>query len=149
MTLAQHLMELRRRLIVCVMALAITCTLAFVFYNQLLSFMQHPYCVAFPHSCKFYVTSPLDGISLRVKLAMFGGLILASPIVLWEFWRFVTPGLKANERKYAIPFILATVTLFLAGCALAYFSRCCSSRSSSRPSCPRRSCCAGGAPRSS
>jgi sec-independent protein translocase protein TatC len=122
MTLAQHLMELRRRLIVCVMALAITCTLAFVFYNQLLSFMQHPYCVAFPHSCKFYVTSPLDGISLRVKLAMFGGLILASPIVLWEFWRFITPGLKANERRYAIPFILSTVTLFLAGCALAYFS---------------------------
>ena len=73
-------------------------------------------------TARFYVQAPLDGLSLRVKLATFGGLILASPIVLWEFWRFITPGLKPNEKRYAIPFIISTITLFLAGCALAYFS---------------------------
>jgi sec-independent protein translocase protein TatC len=123
MTLTGHLMELRRRVIICVLALTVTGTLGFIFYPHLLAFMQHPYCVAVgPKQCKFYVTAPLDGLTLRVKLATFGGLILASPIILWEFWRFITPGLKANEKKYAIPFILATVTLFLAGCALAYIS---------------------------
>ena len=122
MTLAGHLMELRRRVIVCVAALAVTCTLAFVLYQHLLSFMQHPYCDAFPKDCSFYVTSPLDGLSLRFKLAMFGGLILASPVVLWEFWRFITPGLKPNEKRYAVPFIVSTITLFLGGCALAYYS---------------------------
>jgi len=123
MTLTGHLMELRRRLIVCVIALCVTGTLGFIFYPHLLSFMQHPYCVAEgPKNCSFYVTAPLDGLSLRVKLATFGGLILASPIILWEFWRFITPGLKANEKRYAIPFILSTITLFLAGCTLAYFS---------------------------
>jgi sec-independent protein translocase protein TatC len=115
-------MELRRRVIVCVLALAVTCTIAFVFYQHLLSFMQHPYCDAFPKDCSFYVTSPLDGLSLRVKLATFGGLILASPIVLWQLWRFITPGLKPTEKRYAIPFIVSTITLFLGGCALAYYS---------------------------
>lgn len=123
MTLTGHLMELRRRLIICVLALAATGTIGFVFYPHLLSFMQHPYCVAFPgKKCKLYVTAPLDGLTLRFKLATFGGLILASPIILWEFWRFITPGLKPSEKRYAIPFILSTVTLFLAGCALAYIS---------------------------
>jgi sec-independent protein translocase protein TatC len=123
MTLTGHLMELRRRLIICVIALAVTGTLGFIFYPHLLSFMQHPYCVAEgPKNCKFYVTAPLDGLTLRVKLATFGGLILASPIILWEFWRFITPGLKANEKRYAVPFILSTITLFLAGCSLAYIS---------------------------
>jgi sec-independent protein translocase protein TatC len=123
MTLAGHLMELRRRIIICVITLCVTGTAAFVFYPHLLAFMQHPYCVAVgPKNCSFYVTAPLDGLSLRFKLATFGGLLLASPVILWEFWRFITPGLKANEKRYAIPFILATIVLFLAGCALAYYS---------------------------
>jgi sec-independent protein translocase protein TatC len=122
MTLTGHLMELRRRLIICVVALTVTGTLGFIFYPHLLSFMQRPYCDAYPKNCKFYVTAPLDGLSLRVKLATFGGLILASPIVLWEFWRFITPGLKPTEKRYAIPFVISTITLFLAGCTLAYFS---------------------------
>jgi sec-independent protein translocase protein TatC len=122
MTLTGHLMELRRRLLICVIALAVTATLGFVFYPHLLSFMQHPYCVAFPKKCSFYVQGALDGLTLRVKLATFGGLILASPIILWEFWRFVTPGLKPTEKRYAIPFILSTITLFLGGCALAYYT---------------------------
>jgi len=122
MTLTGHLMELRRRLIICVITITVTGTLGFIFYPHLLSFMQHPYCVAFPKKCQFYVTAPLDGLTLRVKLATFGGLILASPIILWEFWRFITPGLKASEKRYAIPFIISTIVLFLAGCTLAYIS---------------------------
>jgi sec-independent protein translocase protein TatC len=75
-----------------------------------------------PSHCKFYITSPLDGLALRVKIAAYGGLFLASPVLLWEFWRFITPGLKPNEKRYAIPFVVASITLFALGCAVAYFT---------------------------
>ena len=72
------------------------------------------------NTCNLFVTSPLDGLSLRVKIALFGGLVLASPVILFQLWRFVTPGLKATERRYAIPFVLSSFALFLAGAATAY-----------------------------
>ena len=61
-------------------------------------------------------------MSLRVKIAVFGGLVLASPVILFQLWRFVTPGLKASERRYAIPFVLSSFTLFLLGAATAYLT---------------------------
>jgi sec-independent protein translocase protein TatC len=121
MTLAEHLAELRRRLIVAVVAFAAAATVAAVFYNRLLSILQHPYCQASPHDCRFYVTGPLDPLTLRVEMAAFGGLILASPVILWQVWRFITPGLRAAEKRYAVPFVAAAFVLFLAGCATAYF----------------------------
>ena len=66
------------------------------------------------------MTSPLDGLSLRVKIAVFGGLTMASPVILFQLWRFVTPGLKARERKYAVPFVLAAFVLFILGALTAY-----------------------------
>jgi sec-independent protein translocase protein TatC len=120
MTLTEHLGELRRRIIIATVAFVLAGAFAAVFYNQLLSILQHPYCQVHPHDCQFYVTGPLDGLSLRIKMAAFGGLVLASPVILWELWRFITPGLRANEKRYAIPFIVSSVVLFLLGCATAY-----------------------------
>lgn len=121
MTLAEHLAELRRRLIVSVVAFAVAATVAAVFYNRLLSLLQHPYCRASPHDCGFYVTGPLDPLSLRVEMAAFGGLILASPVILWQVWRFITPGLRASEKRYVVPFVTSSLALFGAGCVTAYF----------------------------
>jgi len=120
MTLAQHLGELRRRLIISLIALAASAGVAAVFYPQMLSFLQHPYCHANPHDCSFYVQGPLDPLSLRIKMAIFGGLFIASPILLWELWRFITPGLNKNEKRYAIPFVIASMVLFAGGCTIAY-----------------------------
>jgi sec-independent protein translocase protein TatC len=114
MTLVEHLTELRRRVLVC--------AVAFVLYPWILSFLKHPYCQVAPHRCGFYITAPLDGLALRVKIAAYGGLFLASPVLLWELWRFITPGLKKNEKKYAIPFIVASITLFALGCLVAYLT---------------------------
>jgi len=58
---------------------------------------------------------------LRIKIGAFGGLVLASPIIFWQFWRFITPGLRSAEKRYAVPFVAASIALFLAGCALAYY----------------------------
>jgi sec-independent protein translocase protein TatC len=121
MTLTEHLAELRRRLIVSVLAFVVAAGFSVFFYDWMLNILREPYCRATPKYCHtFYVTAPLDPLSLRVEVAAFGGLILASPIVLWQIWRFVTPGLKAKERRYAIPFVLSSVVLFLFGCFTAY-----------------------------
>lgn len=120
MTMAEHLAELRRRLVVAIVAFVVGACVAAVFYNWSLHLLQQPYCDVRPHSCGFYVTAPLDGLTLRVKMAAFGGLILSSPVLLWELWRFITPGLKPTEKRYAVPFVVASVVLFLGGCATAY-----------------------------
>lgn len=136
MTLGEHLGELRRRVIISLVAYAAAATVAVFLYEPILTFLLRPLCnvVATAHhvgpgnslitksgnTCNLFVTSPLDGLSLRVKIALFGGLVLASPVILFQVWRFVTPGLKASERRYAIPFVLASFTLFLAGAATAY-----------------------------
>jgi sec-independent protein translocase protein TatC len=61
------------------------------------------------------VLSPIDNLSIRLQIAGFGGLFLASPIVLWQVWRFVTPGLRAQEKRFAIPFVFSTIGLFALG----------------------------------
>ena len=122
MTLTEHLTELRRRLLVGVIGFLIAAVVAFLAYNQILAFLKDPYCHANHGHCALYVTSPLDGLSLRIKIAAFGGLVLASPILLFELWRFITPGLKKNEKRYAIPFVVSSVVLFLCGVGVAYVS---------------------------
>ncbi len=121
MTLVEHLGELRRRVLVCAVAFLVAATVAFIVYNPILAFLKEPYCsVAGAHRCGFYITGPLDGLALRVKISAYGGLFAASPVLLWELWRFITPGLNPKEKKYAIPFIVASITLFALGCLVAY-----------------------------
>ena len=94
--------------------------MCFLVYNSILAFLKHPYCEVAPGHCGFYITGPLDGLALRVKIAAYAGAFLASPILLWELWRFITPGLNPKEKKYAIPFIVASITLFALGCLVAF-----------------------------
>ena len=120
MTLAEHIGELRTRALVCTVAFVTAATIAFLVYPWILSFLKHPYCEVAPTHCGFYVTAPLDGLALRVKIAAYGGLFLASPVLLWEFWRFITPGLSSKEKRFAIPFIVASIALFALGCLVAF-----------------------------
>lgn len=123
MTLGEHIAELRRRVVVSVFAFLAAGVVAWVVYPQILHWLQSPYCrVAGPRHCNLYVTSPLDPLSLRIKLSAYFGLFFASPIVLWELWRFITPGLNRNEKRYAIPFIAASILLFALGALVAMLS---------------------------
>ncbi len=122
MTLGEHLAELRQRLMVIFICVSVIAVLAFIFYSHLLVILQNPYCTASPGHCKFLVTNPLDGLNLRVKIAFFAGFVISSPVILWQAWRFITPGLKARERRYAVPFVAASIVFFSAGMVLAYFS---------------------------
>jgi sec-independent protein translocase protein TatC len=120
MTLGEHLAELRRRVVISAFAFAIGATVAFIVYPSILHFLQAPYCRVAPGRCKLYVTAPLDGLSLRIKLSSYGGLFFSSPVILWEVWRFITPGLHRNEKRYAIPFVASSLLLFMFGAFLAF-----------------------------
>lgn len=122
MTLFEHLAELRRRLIVSIVAFVLGAVVCYAVYNHILNFLRGPYCKALHrHICPdFVITAPLQGFSARLDLSALGGLVIALPIILWELWQFVTPGLKASEKRYAVPFVFATILLFVAGAFVAY-----------------------------
>jgi sec-independent protein translocase protein TatC len=125
MTLAEHLAEVRHRFLICAITVCLLGVVAFIFYPQILDFLQHPYCAArnaAHKSCVFLVTNPLDGLTLRIKIGFFGGLLFWSPVLFWQLWRFITPGLKSRERRYAVPFVACSLFFFIAGMVLAYFS---------------------------
>ncbi len=124
MTLSEHLGELRRRLVVCVVAFVVAAVVAYVFYPHILLAFERPYCATLPRgsSCALYVTGPLEAFGIRLNVTAYGGLVLASPVLLFQLWRFVTPGLRANEKRYAVPFTVATVALFCFGAFVAWLT---------------------------
>ena len=122
MTLVEHLAELRHRLIVSILAVGAGGIVTFAFYSRVLHFFEHPLCQVLKNNCKLYVTSPLDPLSIRFKIAAYGGLVLALPIVLWQLWRFITPGLRANEKRYSVPFVFASLVFFGFGGFIAWLT---------------------------
>jgi sec-independent protein translocase protein TatC len=121
MSLVEHLTELRRRLVISAVAVAIGGVVAFVVYNHILNFLIHPYCsVGAKHQkCTLFIQDPLEGFATRLKVAGYVGLFLASPVVLFQMWRFITPGLHPKEKKYAVPFVLSSIVLFVFGAVIA------------------------------
>ncbi|HEX6595658.1 MAG TPA: twin-arginine translocase subunit TatC [Acidimicrobiales bacterium] len=118
MSLVEHLTELRRRVIVSVIAVTMGGLVAFLLYERILEFLIGPY-EEITGKTTLLITDPLEGFTTRLKIAAFGGLFLASPVVLWQAWRFITPGLHKREKRYAIPFIVSSILLFLGGATLA------------------------------
>lgn len=124
MSLVEHLAELRRRVMIAVFAVTGGAVVGFLLYNRVLAFLQAPYCdlkreKRLPGSCNFVITDPLEGVTTRFKVSAYIGLVLALPIVLYQLWRFITPGLHPKEKRYAVPFILSSLVLFLLGAAVA------------------------------
>ncbi|MTA27478.1 MAG: twin-arginine translocase subunit TatC, partial [Actinobacteria bacterium] len=128
MTLTEHLAELRSRLIRSALAVVAGMMVVLAFYEPVLDFLRQPYdnlCQRRPDlvsNCDFFTLGPLEGFNARLRISLYGGLILALPVVLWQIWRFVVPALHAKEKKYAIPFVLSSVVLFVVGGFFAYFT---------------------------
>jgi sec-independent protein translocase protein TatC len=125
MTLVEHLTELRRRLIICAVAVGVAAIVAFIFSDQIISFLVKPYQDLPRRSAgvdTLIATDPLAPFLVRLKVATYAGVVLALPIWLWEVWRFVTPGLHKHEKRYAVPFILSSIVLFLLGGFIAWLT---------------------------
>jgi sec-independent protein translocase protein TatC len=118
MSLVEHLGELRRRLIISVVAILVGGVIAFALYNWILRLLIEPY-TDITGKTKLIFTDPLEGFTTRLKLAVYVGTFLASPVVLWQLWRFITPGLHKKEKRYAIPFIVSSLLLFVLGAVVA------------------------------
>jgi sec-independent protein translocase protein TatC len=123
MTIWEHLAELRTRLIRCAIAIMVGMVIGFIIYPYLLEFLKIPYGnLTHVEDPKFLITDPIEPLAIRIKIAAYVGVILAMPVLLWQIWRFVTPGLYPHEKKYAIPFTLSALLLFIFGAAIAYFT---------------------------
>ncbi|MFI5042076.1 MAG: twin-arginine translocase subunit TatC [Acidimicrobiales bacterium] len=120
MTLLEHLAELRHRVIVCVITVFLGALVVYFLYDHVLNFFLHPYCEILKSGhtgqrCVLTVQNPLDQLTERLKVSFFGGCAIGLPVLLWQLWRFITPGLNPNEKRYAVPFTLASVALFVFG----------------------------------
>jgi len=117
MSLMEHLGELRKRLIHSVVYLLLGFVVAYIYHERLYGYIQAPLDKL--HIPLNY-THPTDGLNLYLKTSLYGGAILASPFILYQIWLFISPGLYRHEQRYVIPFMGATVTLFLSGAWFGY-----------------------------
>lgn len=127
MSFADHLRELRYRVIVCCIAVAVFLVPAWFLYSPMMEFLNEPYCSALLEAnpagnCDFLVTNPLVPFSLRMKVAGYGAFFLAIPVILWQLWRFIAPGMYKKERRYAMAFSLSAVVLFGLGMFISYIT---------------------------
>ena len=125
MTVVEHLTELRRVLIISLGAWLAGTILAFIFNGYVLDALLRPLHLVLGHLHTIVntaiFTSPTEGLSVPIKVASIVGFILALPVILWQVWSFVSPGLRPVERKFAGPFIGSAIVLFGVGGAFAYF----------------------------
>ena len=122
--LLDHLIELRMRLIRALIAFAVATIGCYAFAGRIFDLLLIPYERARggdPAKLELIFTAPHEFFFTQLKLAAFGGVIIAFPIIASEIWKFVAPGLYRNERKAFLPFLLATPVLFAMGAALVFF----------------------------
>ncbi|RBY97475.1 twin-arginine translocase subunit TatC [Blastococcus sp. TF02-8] len=131
MTLVAHLTELRNRVGKALLFLAIGTAVAFWWYEHGLGdFIRAPYCNLDPDlrygdgstGCGLLILDVFGGVFIRLKVSLLAGAVLSAPFWLYQLWAFITPGLKRNEKRYGIGFVLISTTLFAAGAVLAYVS---------------------------
>jgi sec-independent protein translocase protein TatC len=127
MTIMEHLGELRTRLIISAVAFVAVSAVAFAFYEPIFEFIREPLCdlppeKLGPQGCDLIAIKPLEAFQVRIKISVLAGIVLASPIWLYQLWAFIVPGLNEKERKYAIPFVASSLVLFGAGATFAYLT---------------------------
>ena len=115
MSFLEHLDELRTRLTVSAIALLVGFLIAFAFSSYVFAFIMKPLQAALPPGGKLIYTEPAEAFLLYLKISALAGAIIAAPVVIWQLWLFIAPGLYANEKRYAIPFVLLSSVFFVAG----------------------------------
>lgn len=126
MTLLEHLNELRTRLVKVSIAIVLGTAVGYAVFPQLLDLLIEPYCsvvenLSDTRECNLIILRPLEAFSVRIKVSMLVGVFLGGPVIFWQLWRFIVPGLTDRERKLAAPFVFLSQVLFGIGIAFAWF----------------------------
>ena len=119
----EHLAELRRRLLYSLIAIALCLVLGLTFWEEIYLFLSQPMLAAFEAAGlekRLVFTGPLVPIKFALQVGLYAGILLAAPFIFWQVWLFVAPGLYRRERHLALPFVLSSTGLFLAGCYFAH-----------------------------
>lgn len=122
--LIEHLTELRRRLIWSVLAFTVAMLLSFAVWNPIFNFLTRPICAALfdrGQDCGLVLIKLQEGFFVAINISFLGGFVLSFPVIGYQLWRFVAPGLYRNEKTAFLPFLIASPAMFALGAAFAYF----------------------------
>jgi sec-independent protein translocase protein TatC len=121
MSFLEHLDELRKRLMVSVAALGVGFLIALGFIGRIFDFIMRPLQQTLPAGSKLIYIAPTEAFMLQLKIALIVGLFIAIPVILWQLWLFISPGLYQKEKRLAIPFVVFSTMFFLMGAAFSHF----------------------------
>ena len=121
MGLLEHLEELRRRIIIALAAVAVGALIGLTIGDRVFDFVMQPLRNSLPPGVKAMYTEPTEGFGIYFQVVILTGLLLASPVVTWQVWAFIAPGLYSREKKIVIPFVLSATCCFVAGAAFSHY----------------------------
>ncbi len=121
MPLTEHLRELRARIIKSIVALLVGAGISFYFSDKIFEILKLPVNKSYPQ-VELITLSPTEPLFILLKITFIAGLIISSPVILYQIWRFVEPGLYAHEKKLFIPLLTFSIILFISGACFAYFA---------------------------
>jgi sec-independent protein translocase protein TatC len=121
MSFLEHLDELRKRLIYVVYSLIAGCVVAFIFISKIFDFIMRPLQEMLPAGGTLIFTSGAEPFMLYIKIGFLAGIFISSPLILWQVWKFIAPGLYSHEKKFAIPFVMMSTIFFVAGGLFAHY----------------------------
>ena len=130
MSVMEHLDELRRRIVIAFVAVLGGAVVGWFLYPYVLELLRDPFCdylrnnpeVRPPAGCDLVFNGPVDGFLTKLKMVGFLGLMVALPVVMYQLWAFIVPGLTSREKKWSIPFIVTSTLLFIAGAAFSIWT---------------------------
>jgi sec-independent protein translocase protein TatC len=126
MTIWEHLSELRGRVVKAAIGTVVCAVGCWVYRVELLAWLTKPYLrqwkLHFPNiPLELQTLAPADAFVNYMQLSLVGGVVLAAPVIFYQLWAFISPGLYAKEKRYIVPFVLFSSSLFMAGVAFAYY----------------------------
>jgi sec-independent protein translocase protein TatC len=121
MSFLEHLDELRKRIVNSAIAIGVCVVIGFAFINRIVDFILAPTRQALPPGVKLIYTEPGEAFSLYIQISLIMGVVFASPLIMYQVWMFIAPGLYSNEKRLAIPFVLFTTIGFVAGAAFNHY----------------------------
>ncbi len=122
--LIEHLAELRTRILYSITAFIVCFLIGYVIWQQVFNFLTHPICdvlIARGQACQLQLIKAQEGFFTAIRIAMWAGFFMSFPVIAYQLWRFVAPGLYKSEKNAFLPFLVASPVMFILGAAFAYY----------------------------